>query len=57
MRTAGAKRTKIEIVKDYEFLNGLWNEIKERTLKSTAPSTIHEEGDIIKRAINRPGSR
>ena len=51
MRTAGAKRTKADIVKDYDFLSKLWFEIRERTLKSTAPSIIHEEGDIIKRSI------
>ena len=51
VRTAGARRTKAEIRRDYEYLLKLWDEIRERTLQSTAPALIHEEGDLIKRSI------
>ena len=51
VRTAGAKRTKIEIKRDYEYLQRLWEQIRELTLKSIAPSKIYEEGDLIKRSI------
>ena len=51
VRTAGAKRTKTEIARDYAYLSKLWNEIRTRTLESQAPSLIHEEGDLIKRSI------
>ncbi len=51
VRTAGAERTKAEIKRDYEYLLRLWNEIRELTLKSTAPALIYEEGNLIKRAI------
>src|SRR5437762_12060133 len=51
VRTAGAERTKAEIKRDYEYLLRLWNEIRELTLKSTAPALIYEEGSLIKRAI------
>ena len=51
IRTAGAKRTKIEIKRDYEYLQRLWEQIRELTLKSVAPSKIYEEGDLIKRSI------
>ena len=51
LRTAGAERTKAEIGRDYDFLVRLWDEIREATLSSTAPSLIHEEGDIISRTI------
>ena len=51
VRTAGARRTKAEIRRDYEYLLKLWDEIRERTLKSTAPALIHEEGNLIKRSI------
>ena len=52
VRTAGAKRTKIEIKRDYEYLQRLWEQIRELTLKSIAPSKIYEEGDLIKRSIS-----
>ena len=51
VRTAGAQRTKAEIRRDYEYLIKLWDEIRERTLQSTAPALIHEEGNLIKRSI------
>ena len=51
IRTAGANRTKLEIKRDYEYLLRLWDQIRELTLKSNAPSCVYEEGDIIKRAI------
>ncbi|MDC0737146.1 Rne/Rng family ribonuclease [Cognatishimia sp. SS12] len=51
VRTAGAKRTKSEIKRDYEYLQRLWEQIRELTLKSTAPAKIYEEGDLIKRSI------
>ena len=57
VRTAGAKRTKTEIKRDYEYLQRLWEQIRELTLKSTAPAKIYEEGDLIKRSIRDLYSR
>ena len=51
VRTAGAERSKAEIKRDYEYLLRLWNEIRELTLRSTAPALIYEEGNLIKRSI------
>ncbi|MBV7379538.1 Rne/Rng family ribonuclease [Maritimibacter dapengensis] len=51
VRTAGAKRTKSEIKRDYEYLQRMWEQIRELTLQSTAPAKIYEEGDLIKRSI------
>ncbi len=51
VRTAGAKRTKAEIKRDYEYLQRLWEQIRELTLKSIAPAKIYEEGNLIKRSI------
>ena len=51
VRTAGSKRTKTEIKRDYAYLSKLWNEIREKTLQSEAPTLIHEEGSLVKRAI------
>jgi ribonuclease E len=51
VRTAGAKRTKPEIKRDYEYLQRLWEQIRELTLKSVAPAAIYAEGDLIKRTI------
>jgi ribonuclease E len=51
VRTAGMERPKPEIKRDYEYLLRLWDEIRELTLKSSAPALIHEEGNLVKRAI------
>ncbi|MCF8486460.1 MAG: ribonuclease E/G [Rhodobacteraceae bacterium] len=51
IRTAGAKRTKAEIKRDYEYLMRLWEQIRELTLQSIAPAQIYEEGNLIKRSI------
>ncbi|MEM6747597.1 MAG: Rne/Rng family ribonuclease [Pseudomonadota bacterium] len=51
IRTAGAKRTKTEIKRDYDYLLRLWETIRERTLESVAPCLIYEEASLIKRAI------
>src|SRR5438874_52307 len=57
VRTAGSERSKAEIKRDYEYLLRLWNEIRDLTLKSTAPALIYEEGNLIKRAIRDLYSR
>ncbi len=51
IRTAGAKRTKTEIKRDYDYLLRLWENIRTLTLKSIAPCLIYEEANLIKRAI------
>lgn len=57
IRTAGIGHTKAEITKDFEYLTRLWDEIRETTLQSTAPCLIHEEANVIKRAIRDMYSR
>ncbi|MGE0251358.1 MAG: ribonuclease E/G [Dongiaceae bacterium] len=51
LRTAGADRPKPEIKRDCDYLLRLWNDIREKTLSSTAPSLIHEEGHLLTRAV------
>ena len=51
VRTAGIGKTKKEINKDLDFLIAQWNKIREKTLKSTAPTLIYEEGNLITRTI------
>ena len=51
IRTAGAKRTKVEVKRDYDYLLRLWENIRSLTLKSIAPCLIYEEASLIKRAI------
>jgi ribonuclease E len=51
LRTAGANRTKAEIKRDFEYLLRVWENVRELTLKSTAPKLVYEEGSLIKRAI------
>ncbi|BBE34705.1 Rne/Rng family ribonuclease [Sphingosinicella microcystinivorans] len=51
IRTAGLSRTRAEIRRDFDYLTRLWDEIREKTLASSAPALIHEDSDLIKRAI------
>ena len=51
VRTAGLSRTKTEIKRDFDYLARLWDEIREKTLKSSAPALIYQDSDLIKRAI------
>ena len=51
LRTAGVARSIEEIRRDLDYLLRLWDQIRELTLKSTAPALIYEEGNLIKRAI------
>ena len=51
IRTAGSKRTKTEIKRDYSNSRAIWENVKELTLESNAPFLIHEEGSLVKRAI------
>ncbi len=51
IRTAGASRTKAEIKRDFEYLLRLWENVRDLTLKSTAPCLVYEEGNLIKRSI------
>jgi ribonuclease E len=57
VRTAGANRPKAEIKRDCEYLMRLWDDIREHTLRSVAPSLIYEEASLIKRAIRDVYSR
>jgi ribonuclease E len=57
VRTAGANRPKPEIKRDCEYLMRLWDDIREHTLRSVAPSLIYEEASLIKRAIRDVYSR
>ena len=51
VRTAGLKRSAADIRRDFDYLTRLWDEIREKTLSSTAPALIHQDSDLIKRAI------
>jgi ribonuclease E len=57
VRTAGLKRTKVEIKRDFDYLTRLWDEIRETTLNSVAPCLVHQDSDLIKRAIRDIYSR
>src|SRR5204862_7928837 len=51
LRTAGATRTKAEVKRDFEYLLRLWENVRELTLRSSAPMLVYEEGSLIKRSI------
>lgn len=51
VRTAGMSRNKTEIKRDCDYLIKLWNEIREKTLHSVAPTLIYQESNLIKRTL------
>lgn len=51
LRTAGMEQEPAEIQRDLEHLLRLWNNIREETLQSTAPTLIYEEANLIKRSM------
>lgn len=51
VRTAGAGKEEDEIKRDYDYIASMWNNIREETMKSTAPCLIYEESDIVRRSI------
>ena len=51
VRTAGSNKTKNEINQDLQILISTWNSIKDVAINSIAPSLIHKESEVIKRAL------
>lgn len=51
IRTAGAAKSEADIRRDYDYLVGLWNTIRTKTLESDAPAFIHAEEDLVKRIM------
>lgn len=51
IRTAGVGKKPDDIKRDCDYLNRLWDNIKETASSSDAPAFIHGEDDVIKRCI------
>ncbi len=51
VRTAGSQRTLTEIRRDFQYLSRLWEDVRENTVSSTAPTLVYEEGNLIRRCI------
>ena len=51
VRTAGLNKSKNELNNDISNIIAVWEEIKDKAVKSIAPSLVYEEGDLIKRAL------
>src|SRR6516162_4898085 len=51
LRTACEGRSKREIQRDLSFLTKLWSRIQKKSASATAPSLIHQDLDLIMRAI------
>jgi ribonuclease E len=51
IRTAGVGKKPEDIKRDFEYLSRLWENIKQSSATSKAPSFIHSEDDVIKRCI------
>ncbi|QCE33831.1 Rne/Rng family ribonuclease [Acetobacteraceae bacterium] len=51
IRTAGSGQPDAEIRRDCDYLRQLWEKLRLLALESEAPVQIHEEGNLIKRAL------
>lgn len=51
IRTAGVGKKPEDIRRDYEYLNRLWENIKEASASSKAPAFIHAEDDVVRKTI------
>jgi ribonuclease E len=51
VRTAGAERTLAEIRRDWQYMSTMWQEVRDKTVESTAPALVYEEGNLIRRCI------
>jgi ribonuclease G len=51
LRTASEGRSKREIQRDLRFLTILWRRLQKKAEKAAAPSLIHQDLDLISRAI------
>jgi ribonuclease E len=51
IRTVGQNISEVGIQQDYNYLVKLWNEIREKTLVSTAPAFVYAEDDILKKIV------
>lgn len=51
IRTASMGKKKAEIKKDYEYLLRLWTDISAKAKSTSNPSVVHEEYDLVSRAI------
>jgi ribonuclease E len=57
LRTAGAERAPAEIKRDLDYLLRVWENIRDLTMRSTAPALVYEEGNLVKRTIRDGFSR
>ena len=51
VRTAGEQRNEDDFIADLKYLTDLWDQIKRRAEKSSAPSVIHHDLDLVLRTI------
>ena len=51
VRTAGEERGEDEFVADMRYLTELWDQIKRRAEKASAPTAIHHDLDLVLRTI------
>jgi ribonuclease G len=51
VRTAGEERNEEDFVSDLKYLVDLWEQIRRRAEKSSAPSVIHHDLDLVLRTI------
>jgi ribonuclease E len=51
IRTAGADRSKVELVRDLNYLLNLWKAITKRLKEVPSPAVIYQESDLVIRTI------
>jgi ribonuclease G len=51
VRTAAEGKDEEEFIQDLRFLGGLWREIREKSEKSSGPSLIHSDLDLVEKVL------
>src|SRR5947207_9902486 len=51
VRTAGEERNEEDFIADLQYLTDLWEQIKRRAEKTSAPAVIHHDLDLVLRTI------
>jgi ribonuclease G len=51
VRTAGEGKSEADFVSDLEYLRGCWEEVQTAARENAAPSLLHEDSDLVLRAV------
>ena len=51
VRTAGVKKSKVDLQRDRDYLNRIWDLVAQRIRSTRAPALLYEESDLVLKAM------